>query len=160
MNNHIDEKKYILSSRKIKKLDWNIECSDFHARVFDFKILEYNREKKKRKLYVKDHAHSFCEIQFVIRGRNTYCINDSMISVSGGEFLVICPGVKHRLVDFTNEFLFALRLFSVKNLSSPFWEKCFRAEVFLPAFPMTLFLNPCGIFLRILNDVRMPPGTR
>ncbi len=110
----IDEKKYIEASRKIKNLDLDVNCPEFSVKIFDFKFLEYSRKNKRRKLYARDHAHSFCELQVMIRGNNTYLTDSGEIYVSEGEFVLFSPGTTHRLISFTDEFSKISLCFSVE----------------------------------------------
>ncbi len=104
MIERMNEEKYIKASRKLKKFDFEIASEDFSVKLCDFKFLEYDSKSKKRQLLRREHAHSFYEAQFIVRGSNTYMIDDKEIEIDEGKFIFFPMFVKHRLVHHTEEF--------------------------------------------------------
>lgn len=51
----------------------------------------------------KEHHHTCFEIHFIMNGHQTYEISGKSFKVDAGNFLIIPPGIKHKLSDFSNQ---------------------------------------------------------
>jgi mannose-6-phosphate isomerase-like protein (cupin superfamily) len=60
-------------------------------------------EKKDEKFVTKkEHSHTGFEIHILTSGTQTYQIGEKMIRISCGEFLLVPPRVKHKIVESKN----------------------------------------------------------
>ncbi len=55
--------------------------------------------------YFKAHKHTFCEVHFVINGTITYKIEDEMVEVSTGQFIMIPAKTIHTHVSCSDDFI-------------------------------------------------------
>ncbi|MBE5783346.1 MAG: AraC family transcriptional regulator [Clostridiales bacterium] len=66
-----------------------------------FKYLTYARDGENASR--KEHYHTNFEIHYTINGSQRYQIGSESLTVGAGEFLLIPPGTKHTLIDFSPE---------------------------------------------------------
>jgi len=85
------------ASKKLNKLCKSIENSFFNAEVFWCRTAYDGYERWNFKM----HRHSFFEIHFGLGGKITYELDSSRSSaeIVPGRFVVLAPGVSHRISD-------------------------------------------------------------
>lgn len=86
--------RYIHASQQVNLLDLRCDTPDVCLRVYYLKYLTYELSKK-RHVNSKPHSHTFFELHLIERGENVYSVNDRLVPVSAGSFILLTPGVQH-----------------------------------------------------------------
>ncbi len=95
--------KYMQSSQQVNLLDLQHDDADVHLKVYYLKYLTFDFTKKRR-VNSKPHRHSFFELHLIMQGENVYSINDHIIPIGEGHFILVTPGVRHSFSSNTSEF--------------------------------------------------------
>lgn len=75
--------------------------SDFNLGIRDCTLKEISLSNDYKKTTLKTHSHNEYEIHIIASGMQCYEICGAAYNVKKGEFIIIPPGVKHRVADTT-----------------------------------------------------------
>lgn len=90
--------KYLQSTQKINQLNIHCQTQDVMLKVYYLKYLTYDPNKS-RPGNAKVHSHSFFELHLIMKGENVYNLNDQMVTLREGQFLLMTPWTRHALCN-------------------------------------------------------------
>lgn len=110
----MDEKQLFSTLSKLNKISVsNLSHSDLNIYIYWFRAVGYKFNR-----YVmtsRMHHHTFFELHFIFSGSITYKIDDRIITVKKGEYLLIPPSKAHMVMDFSEDFIKLSAAFSLKT---------------------------------------------
>jgi AraC-like DNA-binding protein len=74
----------------------------------------------------KAHKHHFFELHFLLKGKMLYKVNDALVEVKSGSYLLVSPEATHKIERFSEDFIKCSLAFSVRKDAPIFSALCIK----------------------------------